>query len=81
MTVGDAPAMNGRVRGGGDLRHLSEQFHVGRRLVEVVVADQAAERLATELPVFSLVDFLEERALIPGGTLVAFQGLAEIGSC
>ena len=79
MTVGDAPAMNGRVRRGRDLRHLAEQLDVGRRLVEVVVADQAAERLAAELAVLRLVDLLEQRALIPGRALVAFQGLAEVG--
>ena len=70
--------MNGAVRRGGDLRHLAEQLDVGRRLVEVVVADQAAERLAAELAVLRLVDLLEERALIPRRALVALQRLAEI---
>ena len=67
------------MRGRGHLRHLAEHLHVGRRLIEVVVADQAAERLAAKLPVFGFVDFLEERTLIPGGALEAFQGLPEIG--
>src|SRR5689334_16056370 len=44
---------------------LAEQLDVGRRLIEVVVADEAAERLAAESPVLRLVDLLEQRALVP----------------
>ena len=78
MTVGEAPAMNGVCAAAATLRHLAQQLHVGRRLVEVVVADQAAERLAAELAVFRFVDLLEQRALVPRRALVALQRLAEI---
>ena len=81
MTVGEAPGDERGVRGGGHLGHLAEQLDVGRRLVEVVVADQTAERLAAELAVLRFVDLLEQRALIPGRALVALERLAEIRSC
>ena len=61
-----------------DLRHLAEQLDVGRRVVEVVVADQRAERLAAELAVLFFVQLLEERRLVPGRALVALQRLAEV---
>jgi hypothetical protein len=44
----------------------------------VIVADQAAERLAAELAVLLRVDLLEQRALIPCRALVALQRLPEI---
>ena len=46
-------------------------------MIEIVVADQAAIRLATQLTVFLFVHFLEDRALVPGRTLVALEGLAQ----
>src|SRR5207302_1430167 len=67
------------VRGCRDLAHLAQQLDIGRSVIKVVVPDHAAERLAPELPVFLLVDPLEDRALIPGGTLVALQRFAELG--
>ena len=70
--------MNGACADGRDLRHLAEQLDVGRRVVEVVVADERAERLAAELAVLFLVQLLEERRLVPGRALVALQRLAEI---
>ena len=70
--------MNGACAAAAILRHLAQQLDVGRRLVEVVVADQAAERLAAELAVLLFVQLLEERALVPGRALVALQRLAEI---
>ena len=69
------------MRRGGDLRHLAQQLGVGRGLVEVVVADEAAERLAAELPVLRFVDLLEQRALVPRRALVALQRLAELRPC
>ena len=75
---GEAPAMNGACAAAATLRHLAQQLDVGRRVVEVVVADQAAERLAAELAVFLLVDLLEQRALVPGRALVPLERLAEI---
>ena len=61
--------MNGQCAAARDLRHLPEQLDVRRRVVEVVVADQAAEGLAAELAVLLLVELLEDRALVPGGAL------------
>ena len=49
-----------------------------RAVVEVVVADQAAEGLAAERAVFFFVQLLEDRALIPGRALVALEGLVQI---
>jgi hypothetical protein len=68
-----------RMRRGADLAHLAEELDVGRALVEVVVADQAAEGLAAELAVFLFVDLLEERALVPGRALEALERLAQVG--
>ena len=66
------------VRRRGDLRHLTDQLDVRRRMVEVVVADQAAEGLAAELPVLRLVELLEERALVPGHALEALEGPTQV---
>lgn len=57
------------VRGSGHLRNTVEQFHIRRTLVEVIIADQAPIRLAAKLAIFLFVDFLEDGALIPRGTL------------
>ncbi|MNT01064.1 hypothetical protein D3C72_1355160 [compost metagenome] len=64
---------------GADLRHLAQQLDVGWRLVEVVVADQAAIRFAAELAVLFLVQLLEHRALVPGSALEFLQGLVQLG--
>ena len=47
-------------------------------MVEVVVAHDAAKRLAAELTVLLLVDFLEDRALVPAHALEALQGAAQL---
>ena len=49
------------------LRHVGEKLHVLRPVVEIIIADQHAERLAAELAVFLLIDAAEQRALVPGG--------------
>ena len=46
-------------------------------MVEVIVADQAPERLTAELAVLGLVDLLEDRALVPRRALELLQRLAE----
>jgi hypothetical protein len=51
------------MRRSGELRQLAEQLDVGRRVVEVVVADERAVGLAAELAVFLLVQLLEQRRL------------------
>ncbi len=61
-----------------DARHLPQQLNVLRAVVEVVVAHDAAKRLAAKLTVLLLVDFLEDRALVPAHALVAFQGTAQL---
>ena len=61
-----------------DARHLAQQLNVLRAVVEVVVAYDAAKRLATELAVLLLVDFFEDRALVPAHALVALQGAAQL---
>ena len=57
---------------------FGEQLHVLRAVVEVVVADQATERLAAELAEFFFVDPLEDRTLVPGRALVALECLAQL---
>ena len=57
------------VRRGAHPRHRAQQIHVGCAVVEVVVRHHAAVGLAAELPVFVLVQALEQRALIPGDAL------------
>src|SRR6516225_7349088 len=66
------------VRGSGDLGHLAQQLDVDRAVVEVVVAHQAAVRVAAELAELLLVDLLEDRALVPGGALVALERLVQL---
>ncbi len=68
----------GRVRRGGHLGHLGQQLHVGRRVVEVVVAHQRAVGLAAELAVFLFVQLLEQRRLVPGRALEALERLAQV---
>ena len=62
-------------------RHLgdvAQQLRVHRAVVEVVVADQYAERLAAELAVFLLVHFLEDRALVPGSAAELLERAAQL---
>src|SRR5882757_5778711 len=61
-----------------DLRDLSEQFDVRRRVIEVVVANETTIRLAAELSILLFVETFEERALIPGDTLVLLERPAEV---
>ena len=65
----------------GRCRHLAQlakQLDIRRAVIEIIVADHAAEGFAAELAELLLVDLLEDRALVPGRPLVALQGLAEV---
>ena len=53
------------MRGAGNLAQVAQQLHVCRKMAEMIVADQAAERFAAELTELILVDLLEQRALVP----------------
>ena len=64
------------MRGAGDLAQIAQQLNVGRQMAELIVADQAAIGLAAELTELVLVDFLEQRALIPG---CAWDIAADVG--
>ncbi|MCY1299739.1 hypothetical protein D9M70_492780 [compost metagenome] len=66
------------MHGRADLRHFAEQLHVRRRLVEVIVAHQAAVGFAAELAVLFLVHLLEHRTLVPGGPLELLQRLVQL---
>ena len=66
------------MRRGGDLRHVAQQLHVLRAVVEVVVADQQPVRLAAELAVFFFVDLLEDRALVPRRAAELLQRPAQL---
>src|SRR6266478_1057015 len=67
------------VRGRGDLRHLADHLDVRRRVIEVVIADEGAEGLATKLAVLRLVELLEDRALVPRHALEALERPTQVG--
>jgi hypothetical protein len=74
--------MNGDVRSRGDLFAISpRQLGIGWRLFEVVVADQAAERLAAELAVLRLVDLLNSGLWSQARALVTLQRLCRDPAC
>jgi len=52
--------------GGGDLRDVGQHRDVVRTVVERVIPDQEAIRLATQGAVLVLVDTAEDRAVVPG---------------
>ncbi len=60
-----------------DTRHFAQQLDILRAVIEIVVAHQAAKRFTTKLAIFLLVDFLEQRALIPAHAFIALQGAAQ----
>ena len=64
--------------GGTDLRHLTQQFHIGRRVVEVVVADQASVGFAADLVIFLAIQLLENRGLIPGRAFELANGFVQV---
>ena len=66
------------MRGGGDLAEVAQKPDVDGRLVEMVVADQAAEGLAAELAELRLVDLLEQRALVPFRVGIVAQVAVEL---
>ena len=78
IKVGSAAGEERRVRRTGDLAQVAQQLHVGRQMAEIVVADQAAERLAAQLAEFVLVDLLEQRALVPAGIRIEPQVAIEL---
>ena len=53
------------MRGRGDLAEIAQQSDVDGRLIEMIVADQAAIGLTAQLPELRLVELLEKRALVP----------------
>ena len=69
-----------RVRRRRDLHDFLEHAHVGRTVIEVIVADQAAIGLAAELAVFVLVNLLENRALVPGDAFEFLERLVQARS-
>ena len=60
------PVMNGAWAAAAIWASDAQHLDVRRRVVEVVVAHETAERLAAELAVLFFVDLLEEGALVPG---------------
>ncbi len=65
------------MRGGGNLTDAAQRVDILRTVVEVVIANQTAVGFATQLAVFGFVNFLEHRALVPGGPLEALKVLGE----
>ena len=63
---------------GSDLGYFAQHRNVGGTVVEVVVSHEATVGFAADQSEFLFVELLEDRALIPGGTLEFLQGLAEI---
>ena len=65
------------MRRSGHLGDGTEQLHVGRRVVEVVVGNEAAVGFSAQLAVLLFVHALEERALVPRHAFVAAHGPAK----
>lgn len=66
------------MRGGGNLADAAQRVDILRAMVEVVIANQTAVGFATQLAVLGFVNFLEYRALVPGGALEALEVLGEL---
>ena len=66
------------MRGGGNLSDARQHFDVRRGVVEIVIAHQAAVRLATGHAEFFFVQLLEERTLVPGGAFVFLERLGHL---
>src|SRR6185503_16049325 len=69
LHVQERGGSSGKKRGmgrGRDLSNATEHFDVGRRMIEIVITDQTAVRLAAGHAEFLFIEFLEERALVPG---------------
>ena len=66
------------MRCGSDACHFAEQLHVRRRVVEVIVTNEAAVGLATELTIFFFVQLFEDRTLIPTGSFVPAHRFAQV---
>ena len=69
----------GCMGGGGNLAQIAQQAHVAGGMVERKVTDQRPKRLAAQLAKFSLVDLLEQRALVPFGPRIAAQFFVQLG--
>ena len=78
MRAGAGSRNERRVGGRGDLRHLTQQLHITGGVIEMIVADQRAIRLAAELAVLRFVQRLEERTLVPGRAFVLLQAASEL---
>ena len=78
ISVGAAPAMNGQCAAAGDLAEVAQQPDVDGRLIEMIVADQAAVRLAAELAELGFVELLEQRALVPLRVRIEAQVAVEL---
>ncbi len=59
------------------LGNFSQQLYVGRAVIEVIIADQAADGLSAELAVLFLIHTLEDGALVPAHALVPFKRAAQ----
>ena len=66
------------MRGRGDLAEVAQQPDVDGRLIEMIVADQAAIGLAAQLAELGFVELLEERALVPFRVGIVAQVAIEI---
>ena len=78
ISVGVGAGEERRMRRGRDLAEVAQQLHVGRQMVEMVVADQAAVGLAAELAELLFVDLLEQRALVPARVRIEPQIAVEL---
>ena len=72
------PGDERRMRGGRNFGHFAQQLYIRRALVKMVVADNGAEGFAAKLAVLLLINFLEQRALVPGSALEALERLTQI---
>src|SRR4029077_17902439 len=58
-----------RVRRAADLCEATEHLHVGRRVIELIVPNDATVGCAAWSAILLFVNFLEKRTLVPSRTL------------
>ena len=78
ISVGAAPAIIGACAAAAIFPRSRNKADVNRRVVEMVVADQAPEGMAAERTELLFVEGLEQRALVPFGVGIEAQVTVEL---
>src|SRR6185437_7881939 len=62
----------------GDLSHAGKDFDIGRRMVEIEIADDATIRHTAWRSIFFFIHLLKQRALVPGSAFELLDRLAQV---